>query len=54
MNYHPDYGLPDYLRIQAVSDAKKLNVKQSAEINRVSVPSIYRWRKALEQTNEQL
>jgi transposase len=54
MNYHPDYGLTDELRIKSVRDAKAMSVKKAAETNRVSIASIYNWRKALEQSNEQL
>ena len=54
MNYHPDYGLTDELRIKSVRDAKEMSVKKAAETNRVSIASIYNWRKALEQSNEQL
>lgn len=54
MNYHPDYGLTDDLRIKSVRDSKLLSVKEAAIKNNVSIASIYNWRKALEQTNEQL
>jgi transposase len=54
MNSHPDYGLTDELRIKSVRDAKAMSVKKAAETNRVSIASIYNWRKALEQSNEQL
>jgi len=46
-NYHPDYGLPDEVRLRAVFDAKAMKVKTAAEINRVSVASIYKWRTAI-------
>ena len=45
---HPDYGLTDDLRLAAVQDAEILGVKQSAALHRVSVPSIYKWRKVFE------
>ena len=54
MNYHPDYGLTNELRIKSVRDAKAMSVKKAAETNRVSIASIYNWRKALEQSYEQL
>ena len=54
MNYHPDYGLTDELRIKSVRDAKAMSVKKAAETNRVSIASIYNWRKALEQSHEQI
>ncbi len=44
---HPDYGLTDDLRLAAVEDAEIIGVKQSAALHRVSVPSIYKWRKIL-------
>jgi hypothetical protein len=45
---HPDYGLTDELRLAAVQDAEIIGVKQSAALQRVSVPSIYKWRKIFE------
>jgi hypothetical protein len=45
---HPDYGLTDELRLAAVQDAGIIGVKQSAALHRVSVPSIYKWRKVFE------
>jgi transposase-like protein len=50
-NYHPDYGLPDEVRLRAVFDAKAMKVKTAAKTNKVSVASIYKWRKKLEQDN---
>ena len=44
-HFHPDYGLTDELRLAAVQDAEIIGVKQSAALHRVSVPSIYKWRK---------
>jgi transposase-like protein len=49
--YHPEYGLPDEIRLRAVFDAKAVNVKAAAETNNVSVASIYKWRKRLGETN---
>lgn len=49
LNYHPEYGLPDEIRIKAVRDAQVTDVKMSAKINRVSTVSIYKWRKRLEE-----
>ena len=46
-DYHPDYGLPDELRLRAVFDAKAMKVKTAAETNNVSVASIYKWQKRL-------
>jgi hypothetical protein len=48
LQYHPDYGLTDEIRIKAVRDAQLTEVKVSAKINRVSVASIYKWRKRAE------
>jgi hypothetical protein len=45
---HPDYGLTDDLRLAAVQDAGIIGVKQSAALHRVSVASIYKWRKVFE------
>jgi hypothetical protein len=45
--YHPDYGLPDDLRLAAVRSAEQVGVPRAAEMHRVSVVSIYRWRKVL-------
>jgi hypothetical protein len=50
-NYHPDYGLPDDVRLRAVFDSKAMKVKAAAKTNRVSVASIYNSRKKLEQDN---
>jgi hypothetical protein len=46
-HFHPDYGLPDELRLAAIKDAEIIGVKQSAVLHRVSEPSIYKWRKVL-------
>jgi transposase-like protein len=48
LQYHPDYGLPDEMRLKAVRDAQLTEVKVSAQINRVSASSIYKWRKRAE------
>jgi hypothetical protein len=47
IGFHPDYGLPDELRLAAIKDAEIIGVKQSAVLHRVSEPSIYKWRKVL-------
>jgi hypothetical protein len=47
-HFHPDYGLTDDLRLAAVQDAEIIGVKQSAALHRISVPSIYKWRKIFE------
>ena len=44
--YHPQYGLPDALRLEAVRTADLLSVRMAASIYRVSVQSIYNWRRA--------
>jgi transposase-like protein len=48
LQYHPDYGLTDEMRLKAVRDAQLTEVKVSAQINRVSASSIYKWRKRAE------
>jgi len=45
---HPDYGLSNELRLAALRDAMRFGVPLAAEINRVSVQSIYNWRKVPE------
>jgi transposase len=47
LDYHPEYGFTDEIRLRAVFDAKTMKVKAAAEINRVSVASIYKWRAAI-------
>ncbi len=42
---HPDYGLTDQLRVEALRDAERFGVQWAAETHRVSVPSLYKWRK---------
>ena len=42
---HPDYGLTDDVRLAALQDAERFGVQWAAETHRVSVPSIYKWRK---------
>jgi transposase len=44
--YHPEYGLPDALRLEAVRTADLVSVRVAASIYRVSVRSIYNWRRA--------
>jgi len=44
--YHPEYGLTDALRLEAVRTADLLSVRMAASIYRVSVQSIYHWRRA--------
>jgi hypothetical protein len=42
---HPDYGLTDQLRVEALRSAARFGVKKAAALYSVSVPSIYKWRK---------
>ena len=49
LQYHPDYGLPDEIRLRAIKDARVMEVKLAAKKNRVSSASIYKWRKRLEE-----
>lgn len=48
LGYHPEYGLTDEIRIKSINDARIWGVKIAAEKNRVSVPSVYKWRKRAE------
>ena len=43
--YTKDYGLGDDYRIHAVIDSLLYGVKAAAKKRRVSITSIYRWRK---------
>jgi transposase-like protein len=49
LGYHPEYGLPDELRMKAVREAEQGQVKHSATKNRVSIGSIYKWRKRMQE-----
>jgi transposase len=51
LDYHPEYGFTDEVRLRAVFDAKAMKVKAAAEINNVSVASIYKWQRRLKETN---
>jgi transposase len=51
LDYHPEYGFTDEIRLRAVFDAKAMKVKAAAEINNVSVASIYKWQRRLKETN---
>jgi hypothetical protein len=42
---HPDYGLTDQLRVEALRSAARFGVKTAAALYSVSAPSIYKWRK---------
>jgi transposase len=44
--FHPEYGLTDDIRREAVRTADLLSVRMAASIYRVSVQSIYHWRRA--------
>ena len=43
--YHPDYGLPDDLRREALRTADLVSVRVAASIYRVSETTIYNWRR---------
>jgi transposase-like protein len=43
--YHPDYGLPDEVRIRALRDAEDMHISLAAQKNRVAMSTLYRWRK---------
>jgi hypothetical protein len=45
---HPDYGLTDELRVDALRSAARFGVKKAAALYSVSAPSIYKWRKVPE------
>ena len=42
---HPDYGLTDQLRVEALRSAARFGVQHAAALYSVSAPSIYKWRK---------
>ena len=44
--YHPQYGLPDALRLEAVRTADLLILLIAASNYHVSVKSIYNWARA--------
>lgn len=44
--YHPDYGLTDELRREALRTADLVSVRVAASIYRVALSTVYRWRKA--------
>jgi transposase len=43
--YHPEYGLTDDLRREALRTADLVSVRVAASIYRVSTASIYNWRR---------
>jgi hypothetical protein len=43
--YHPDYGLTDELRREALRTADLVSVRVAASVYRVSTTSIYNWRR---------
>ncbi len=42
---HPDYGLTDQLRVEALRSAARFGVKKAAALYSVSPASLYKWRK---------
>lgn len=49
--FHPDFGLPDDLRLTILRDAETIGVRQAAKLHRVSESAIYLWRKALREAD---
>lgn len=49
LNYHPDYGLPNSIRIAAIKKAKEIGVVNAAKLMRLSPSSIYNWLKKAEE-----
>lgn len=49
--YHPDYGLGDRIRGDVLADAMTMGIKAAAAKHRVSVSSVYRWRRDVLQSN---
>jgi hypothetical protein len=45
--YHPEYGLPDSLRSEVLTLARESGIKLAAACYKVSLSTIYRWRKDL-------
>jgi len=45
--FHPDYGIPHFVRVSVVQDLRDKTVREVAITRRFSTASIYRWRKAL-------
>jgi transposase-like protein len=43
--YHPEYGLTDELRREALRTADLVSVRVAASVYRVSKSSIYNWRR---------
>lgn len=52
--YHPDYGLPDCLRIEAVLLSIKYGIKRASKELNVSQSTIYQWRKDCGLTNKEI
>jgi transposase-like protein len=46
--YHPDYGLTDELRREALRTADLVSVAVAASMYRVNQSTVYRWRKDYE------
>jgi hypothetical protein len=42
---HPDYGLTDELRVEALRSAARFGVKNAAALYGVSPASLYKWRR---------
>lgn len=50
--YHPDYGLPQEKREQAMRDAETIGIITSAAVHNVSLSSLYRWIKDARDAND--
>ena len=44
---HPDYGLPDKMRMEILDFAARHSVREAAEVYHVGPSSIYYWRNQL-------
>lgn len=49
--YHPDYGLPNTLRMSILKAAEICGVRHAAELHNVAPQTIYKWRRDLHATN---
>jgi transposase len=47
--YHPDYGLDDTTRLEAVRLSKQIGTEKAAEKMNVSIASVYKWRREMKE-----
>jgi transposase-like protein len=52
LGFHPDFGLPNELRVKAIADAERIGIAAAAELNKVTKQSIYAWRKRAAQISQ--